>query len=152
MFMKVISDFHLAKYNNVFKGIKKKLMVTHSFFCNYYLRFCLFHMHQSTVVILFDIQRAHLSSMGVPSRCLRSPLNVIPLVFSGRIRYPRLLAWIWNQPFLQGILLPFYACKGHSPGTRGRFILQMVIFVLEWQPPSSWISHYSSTLWSSGST
>ena len=24
-------------------------------------------MHQSTVVILFDIQRAHLSSMGVPS-------------------------------------------------------------------------------------
>ena len=32
MFMKVISDFHLAKYNNVFKGRKKKFMVTHSFF------------------------------------------------------------------------------------------------------------------------
>lgn len=91
-------------------------------------------MHQSTVVILFDIQRAHLSSMGTPSRGLQSPLNVIPLVFSGRLRYPRLLAWIWNQLFLQGIPVPFYACKGHNLGTRGRFVLKMVIFVLEWEP------------------
>lgn len=52
------------------------------------LGFYPFRMCQSIVLItLSDAQISHLWSMGAPSSCLWSPFNIIPLVFSDKVRY-----------------------------------------------------------------
>lgn len=67
------------------------------------------------LIILFDSQMSHLRPVKAPSNCLLCPFDEAPLVFeclftlaqdapSSSGTFP---ASDWNQPYLQGTLVPF---------------------------------------------